>query len=104
MAVMPSLATMAALTLFRNTANGDDDYWEPYAAPATTIQKIIRSYLARARTLLGPLKEGWKVWGSSYPRQYRIRKKSHNLRELAQRSRRMNWARIQYYGPYSITE
>ena len=55
MAVMPSLATMAALTLFRNTANGDDDYWEPYAAPATTIQKIIRSYLARAHSLLGPL-------------------------------------------------
>ena len=63
MAVVPALATMAALTLFRNPGYGEDsveDYWHPRGnidvnAPAIKIQKSIRSYLARARALLGEL-------------------------------------------------
>lgn len=58
MAVVPSLQLLAALTLFRNTGYGEGsvaDYCLPYTAPATTIQKTIRSYLARARALLGEL-------------------------------------------------
>ena len=58
MAVVPTLATMAALTMFHTTGYADgsvDDYWEPYAAPATRIQRTIRSYFVRVRALLGEL-------------------------------------------------
>ena len=54
MAVIPSLAVMAALTLF-HTGYGEgsvEDYWQPYAAPATRIQNTFRSYLARAHVQL----------------------------------------------------
>ena len=53
---IPSLTAMAALTLFHNQDVSVD--YTPYAAPATTIQKIIRSYLSRARTVLGRFSEG----------------------------------------------
>ena len=71
---IPSLAAMAALTLFHNPHMQPEDvsvpFGEGYSAPArviqrrqrrrrgaviTRIQKIIRSYLARAHSLLGPL-------------------------------------------------
>ena len=116
MAVVPALATMAALTLFRNPGYGEDsveDYWHPYGTPdinvpATTIQKMIRSYLARARTLLGPVVIGWPA----IPGRYRKRKSPFTPRSIGtlerrplwRKSRRMNWARMQYYGPCSITE
>ena len=55
---VPSLADKAALTLFHNPrfqTNLRNDIWEPYTAPVTTIQKMIRSYLSRANTWLGRL-------------------------------------------------
>ena len=119
MAVVPALATMAALTLFRNPGYGEDsveDYWHPRGnpdvnAPATKIQKSIRSYLARARTLVGQVIIGFVT----LPHRYRRRKSPFpvslqlmsNAAErtpLWHKSRRINRARVQYYGPYSITE
>ena len=62
MAVVPSLQLLAAYTLFHNPEHGAgavDNYCLPYTAPAITIQKTVRSYLARARALLGQLQWEW---------------------------------------------
>ena len=70
MAVVPTLATMAALTMFHTTGYADgsvDDYWEPYAAPATRIQRTIRSYFVRVRALLGELAVNRRLYTFSQP-------------------------------------
>ena len=118
MAVVPTLATMAALTLFRNPGYGEDsveDYWHPRGnidvnAPAIKIQKSIRSYLARARTLVGQVIIGFVTL--PYRQMYRKRRSPFTPRSIGtlertplwRKSRRINEARMQYYGPYSITE
>ena len=67
MAVVPSLAAMAALTLFHNPREGYSVDFSGYLAPATVIQRFMRrrrsaatrinaamrGYLSRANTFLG---------------------------------------------------
>ena len=109
MAVIPSLAVMAALTLFHNGygEGSVEDYWEPYAAPATRIQKTIRSYLVRTRALLGDLTV--RSWSTVYPSGGRFEflyrdNPVHRRREqfwgpLANRATRMHGARLKYKFP-----
>ena len=117
---IPSLAAMAALTLFHNPHMQPEDvsvpFGEGYSAPArviqrrqrrrrgaviTRIQKIIRSYLARARTLLGPLSPDPYLLVPRAPTP-RIRENPYLALlipwrgPLDQRSRRMNSARKYY--------
>ena len=104
MAVVPTLATMAALTMFHTTGYADgsvDDYWEPYAAPATRIQRTIRSYFVRVRALLGELAVNRRLYTFSQPDLSRfmslyMNKPVGSTVELAERATRVHAARIKY--------
>ena len=101
MAVVPTLATMAALTMFHTTGYADgsvDDYWEPYAAPATRIQRTIRSYLVRGRALLGILGFKARLYTFSQADLSRFMDlyEDKSTVELAERAVRIQASRIQY--------
>ena len=104
MAVVPTLATMAALTIFHTTGYADgsvDDYWEPYNAPALRIQRTIRSYLVRGRALLGSLGFKRRLYTFSQPDLTRfmdlyMKKPVGSTIELAERATRIHASRIGY--------
>ena len=111
MAVVPTLATMAALTLFHTTGYADgsvDDYWQPYnqalrkqIPAALRIQRTIRSYLVRGRALLGILGFKARLYTFSQADLSRFMdlykdKPDGSTVELAERAVRIQASRIEY--------
>mgnify|MGYP005669967187 FL=1 len=101
MAVVPTLATMAALTLLHTTGYADGIDWEPYNAPALRIQRTIRSYLVRGRALLGSLGFKRRLYTFSQPDLSRfmdlyMKKPVGSTVELAERATRIHASRIEY--------
>ena len=117
---VPSLQHMAALKLFHTTPNlkrildghsvtrlkrkyaeGSVD-WRPYAAPATTIQRIIRSYLIRARALLGKLERTISGDFHRFPNTPTSRElcrrhiEGEETRKIGDRARTMHFAKLSY--------
>ena len=57
MAVVPTLAAMAALTLFQHPEAQPEDVsvdYSAFSAPAITIQRFVRGIISRVRTLIPP--------------------------------------------------
>ena len=55
MAVVPTLAAMAALTLFQHPEAQPEDVsvdYSAFSAPAITIQRFVRGIISRVRTLI----------------------------------------------------
>ena len=111
MAVVPTLANMAALTLFHTTGYADgsvDEYWQPYnqalrkqIPAALRIQRTIRSYLVRGRALLGSLGFKRRLYTFSQPDLSRfmdlyMKKPVGSTVELAERATRIHASRIGY--------
>ena len=59
MAVVPTLAAMAALTLFQHPEAQPEDVsvdYSAFSAPAITIQRFVRGTISRVRTLMQPFR------------------------------------------------
>ena len=101
MAVVPTLATMAALTLLHTTGYADGIDWEAYNPPVLRIQRTIRSYLVRGRALLGSLGFKRRLYTFSQPDLSRfmdlyMNKPVGSTVELAERATRIHASRIEY--------
>ena len=101
MAVVPTLATMAALTLLHTTGYADGIDWEAYNPPVLRIQRTIRSYLVRGRALLGSLGFKARLYTFSQADLSRFMdlyedKPDGSTVELAERAVRIQASRIEY--------
>ena len=101
MAVVPTLATMAALTLLHTTGYADGIDWEAYNPPVLRIQRTIRSYLVRGRALLGILGFKARLYTFSQADLSRFMdlykdKPDGSTVELAERAVRIQASRIEY--------
>ena len=101
MAVVPTLASMAALTLLHTTGYADGIDWEAYNPPALRIQRTIRSYLVRGRALLGILGFKARLYTFSQADLSRFMdlykdKPDGSTVELAERAVRIQASRIEY--------
>ena len=101
MAVVPTLASMAALTLLHTTGYADGIDWEAYNPPVLRIQRTIRSYLVRGRALLGSLGFKARLYTFSQADLSRFMdlykdKPDGSTVELAERAVRIQASRIEY--------
>ena len=98
MAVVPTLASMAALTLLHTTGYADGIDWEAYNPPVLRIQRTIRSYLVRGRALLGSLGFKARLYTFSQADLSRFMDlyEDKSTVELAERAVRIQASRIQY--------